>query len=396
MAHRGSPRAKRVSLKCERCATNYGAEFRIRCESCQGPVDVFYDLNSVRIGAADLPAVYRYADLLPIQDPAALPWSGEGDTPLVHARDLGRRVGLEQLYLKVEGRNPTRSTKDRMANVALAFLRERGVRAITVSSTGNSSTSFGAIAHRFPEVRLEIFCGNDFLDRLNFRKPPNVTVRQVAGSFVAAGRAAQAYARSHAMDFEGGFFNAARREGLKLAYLEAIDQMPVEPAVVVQAISSGMGLYGAAKGIAEYCALGRLGLKPRLVAAQQARCAPMYQGWIDGQSELDDRYRLAHPDGIAKAILRGDASPTYPHMRRVVADSGGCFTAVTDQEICQARALGADLEGVEMCNASAVALASAIDLRVRDWIAPDEPVLVNLTGADRLVKDVPTALAHDG
>ena len=163
------------------CGERYPEGFQPTCRGCGGVTDVFYDLRTARIGSADQPSPVRYADLLPIADPSRIVWAGEGDTPLIHARELGRRYGLDHLHLKYEGTNPTRTTKDRMATVALSFLAERGIREVTISSTGNSSTSFGAVASLFGDMRLHIFCGEEFVDRLNFRDAPNVRVYSVPG-----------------------------------------------------------------------------------------------------------------------------------------------------------------------------------------------------------------------
>jgi threonine synthase len=242
---------------------------------------------------------------------------------------------------------------------------------------------------------MHIFCGADFLDRLNFPPSPNLTVYTVDGSFVQAGKAAQEYAARRRLPFESGFFNPARREGLKLAYLEAVDQMPVEPAVVIQAVSSGMGLYGAFKGFREYLALGRLSHMPRIVCAQQATCAPMYNGWRKKVARLDSSFRIRNPDGLATAILRGDSSATYPYMLRIAHSTGGCFTAIQADDIRLARTLAAELEGLDICYSSAVALASAWRLAERGWIDPQEPVLVNLTGADRDSARVAEAVRYE-
>ncbi len=377
------------------CGIAYPSGFVARCELCNGATDVFYRLDRAVIGDFDVDPLNRYRDLLPIVDRDNLVWAGEGDTPLVHALELGGRYGLRRLYLKVEGSNPTGSAKDRMAAVALPFLRERGVGEFTVSSTGNSSTSFGVRAALFPDLRLHIFCGASFHHRLNFPDQPNVTVYTVDGSFVQAGKCAQEYAARRGLPFEAGFFNLARREGLKLAYLEAVDQMPVAPAVVIQAISSGMGIYGAYKGFREYLALGRLPRLPRIVCAQQLSCAPMYQGWKDGVARLDASYRIAEPRGLAQAILRGDSSGTYPYLHRIVTSVDGFFTAIAEDEIVEAVAEAKDLEGLDICCASAVALASAKQLAAQGRVDRDEPVLVNLTGTDRSGGLVPTAIRYE-
>ena len=103
------------------------------------------------------------------------------------------------------------------------------------------------------------------------------------------------------------------------------------------AISSGMGIYGANKGIVEYRAMGRLRGFPRIVCAQQARCAPMYRAFHDNAKAIGPEHIEKRPQGIAKAILRGDPTDSYPFMRDIVTGSGGTFEAVSDEQIYDAQ-----------------------------------------------------------
>jgi threonine synthase len=380
--------SKAVVLECRACGFRAEEGYVIRCPRCGSATDVLYDLSSARIRDSDNPLI-RWFDLLPLADTERLHWLGDGGTPLVHARELGRAAGLDRLYLKDETRNPSRTTKDRMASVAVSFLAQRGVHEFVVSSTGNSSTSMGLCARLAPEITLHIFCGEEFLDRVNVPDLPNVRIYCTDTDFVGAAAAASAYAREHRLPFEGGFFNPARREGLKLCYLEAFDQLlPHMPDVVVQAVSSGMGIYGAFKGIAEYRALGRLSRVPRIVCAQQRSCAPMYEAFRDGAEVIGTEHIQRRPRGIAKAILRGNPSDSYPFMRAIVNSSNGCFEAVRDDEIRDAQHRARELEGLDICLSSSVALASALKLARAGRVLRDEVVLVNLTGGDR-PKSVP-------
>jgi threonine synthase len=374
---------KDVVLECRGCGFEEPSRFVTRCPRCAGATDVLYDLSRATVRDDENPLI-RWFDLLPFTDTEQLYWCGDGDTPLVHARELGATVGLNQLYLKDETANPSHSAKDRMASVAISFLAQRGVREFVVSSTGNSSTSMGISAAGAPEITLHIFCGADFVTRVNVPDAPNVSVYCTDTDFVGAAKLAAKFARDNGLPFEGGFFNPGRREGLKLAYLEAFDQLaPREPDVIVQAISSGMGIYGAYKGIMEYRAMGRLRGLPRIVCAQQQRCAPMYRAFHDGAETVRPEHIERKPQGIAKAILRGDPTDSYPFMRSIVLNTAGTFEAVTDDEIHAAQTQARELEGLDMCLSSSVALASTLKLAKAGSIRPDEVVLVNITGADR-------------
>jgi threonine synthase len=178
---------------------------------------------------------------------------------------------------------------------------------------------------------------------------------------------------------------------LKVAYLEAFDEMPVEPDVVFQAVSSGMGLLGAYKGALEYRELGRLSRVPAFTAVQQASCAPMAQAFGEGATGIAAHHIVREPRGLAYAILRGNPTGTYPYIRDLCRNSGGQILAVSDERIRRAQQVLADTVGVRVCFASSTALAGAVLAAETGHLPEDSVVLVNLTGADRPVAQVPTS-----
>ncbi|MEU2679578.1 pyridoxal-phosphate dependent enzyme [Streptomyces sp. NPDC007107] len=382
-AARGADR-KDVRAVCVRCGR--GRPYAVvepRCD-CGGLLDPEYDLSRAVIRDDEAAPGARYFDLLPLQRPESVLHIGDGNTPCVHARTLGARLGLDRLYLKDETRNATRTTKDRMAACVLAVFQERGVEEFVASSTGNSSSSFAWGLPYTRGMKVQLFAGRDFVDRHQYTDHPRVELHVIDDDFVGAAKAGRAYADEHGLLFEGGFFNSARREGLKLAYLEAYDQMPQDPAVVVQAISSGMGVYGAHKGAREYMAMGRLRSMPRFVCVQQSSCAPMWNAHQEGSDHIRPHHVLHRPQGLAKAILRGDPTNTYPFMRAITTGTGGGFAAVSDIEMTESRHWLAQDEGIDVCFAGAAALAGAAQLARSGAIRREEPVLVNLTGGERI------------
>ena len=366
---------------------------RNRCRHCDGALDAVYDLNQVAPRAAQNP-LHRFGDLLPLRKPENAVWFGEGDTPCLHAETLGRRLGSDALFLKVEGDNPSRSTKDRMATVGLARMVELGVTETVVSSTGNSSTAYALAAQLLDEVDLHIFVGEAFVSRLAYPDHPRVRTWVVPGGFGAAEAASVRFARERGLPAEGGFFNPARRDGLKLAYLEAFTQMPVAARFVFQAVSSGMGLVGGHKGAHEFHALGLLPHVPSFVAVQQSSCAPMARAWAAGRDHIVEPDIVHEPTGPAEAILRGNPTASYPYVARLCRDSGGEIVSVTADEIHAMRRALLDDEGLSVCAASAASLAGAARLLRTGRIAGDEPVLVNLTGADRPKWTAQRTLSH--
>jgi threonine synthase len=182
---------------------------------------------------------------------------------------------------------------------------------------------------------------------------------------------------------ERGFFNPGRREGLKVAWLEAAEQVPRTIDWYVQAISSAMGVYGVYKGALQLHELGTIDRVPHLLCVQQETCAPMISAWVDGSERIRPEDIVKRPTGIAAAILRGDPTRAYPHVRRIVLESGGTMVAVTEEEIREARRLLEELEGIHPCFAASAALAGLAKAREQGDIDAEETVLVNLTGSER-------------
>jgi threonine synthase len=371
-----------VQHLCIDCGARYPAGFHPFCDTCGGMVDVEYELAKVELLDSPNPYV-RFCQLLPLaQRHEHLPEATY--TPMVHATRLGREIGMTSLYLKNETSQPTRSTKDRMAAVALAYLHERGVRAFCASSTGNSSTSLAYRIPAFPDMHLFLFSAENFVPRVQHAHGAQVTHFGMRdATFVEASEYASRYARQHGLTSESGFFNPGRREGLKLAFLEASEQIPQPIDWYVQAVSSAMGVYGTYKGAKELLQLKRLQRLPRLLCVQQESCAPMVRAYADGSAAIRPEHRVAKPTGIAEAILRGDPTRAYPPVRRIVMESRGAFVVVTEMEIRRARRMVEDHEGLSPCFSAAAAMAGLIKLASENPSISDSVVVVNLTGGDR-------------
>ncbi len=366
---------------CTGCSHDLSDGFHPFCPDCGEMSDVAYDLDSVEL--ADSPNPYvRFRDLLPVRDASLLPGDAEF-TPCVRA-GLGEEIGLPSLYLKDETRLPTRTTKDRMAAIALPYLYEHGVRGFTTSSTGNSSTAYARGIRRVPELTMYVFTASAFRDRLDLEESDQVVdVVLEDATFVEAFNAAGAFAESRGLVAERGFFNPGRREGLKVAWLEAAEQVDGPIDWYVQAVSSAMGVYGVYKGARELLELGVIERLPRLLCVQQETCAPMVSAWRAGSDQIRPEDVVARPTGIASAILRGDPTKAYPHVCRLVVESGGTFTAVSEEEIRAAHGLLHEHEGIASCFAGAAALAGLLQARRAGIVSGSETVLVNVTGGER-------------
>lgn len=383
---------KRVTHRCVKCQREVPHGFNTFCEQCGGMIDVHYDLERARLRDS-LNPLERFLDLLPVERPESLLPQDMRFTPCVHARRLGAALGMPSIYLKNETVLPTGTTKDRMAVVSLAFLSEGGVRAFCTSSTGNSSTAYAHAISRFPEMRLYLFTAESFRDRVQYGNGEQVIPFVLRGaSFVDAFNAAGTFASRHRLVSERGFFNPGRREGLKLAFLEAAEQIPGTIDWYVQAVSSAMGVYGCYKGARELTRMGRIARPPRLLCVQQETCAPMVKAFHDGSPVIRPGDVVRKPTGIAEAILRGDPTKAYPHVREIVLESRGTFVAVSEADIREARRMVEELEGISPCFSASTALAGVIRLVRNGELPRKDTVMVNLTGSDRQPTPAPTKI----
>ena len=364
-------------LTCVRCAAvQAGAGYLTACRRCGGLLDASYDLTKAVIGPPGQDPFGRFRDLLPAAFPAFPPAQVHGitSTPLME---------LEPgVYAKWEGGHPTGSAKDPMAIVALAHMHARGVRRFVFSSTGNTTAAFARALAFWPDITGHVFVPAGFPPP--DCPPPNLVVHEASGDYATAHHAAARHAASHDRVVpEGGFFSIGRREGLKLAYLEALLDAPVPPTVVVQAVSSGMGILAAGKAAAELAALGLLPHRPRLIAVQQESCAPMVASFLAGAATLRTGDVIADPDGPAVATLLGDPSASYPYVRDAALASGGALAATSTADIGAAFTHARWRLGLNICFSAATALGALPGLRRAGLIRDDDAVLVNLTGSAR-------------
>src|SRR3989442_7370348 len=146
--------AKLLGLKCRECGAEYELQATHVCEMCFGPLDAVYDhaalkkvvtRERIEHGPASM---WRYRDLLPIEDSTPVVTLGEGMTPLVHAERLGAELGLRNLYLKNDTMNPTNSFKDRVVSVAVSWARANGFDTMACASTGNLANAVAAYSAR--------------------------------------------------------------------------------------------------------------------------------------------------------------------------------------------------------------------------------------------------------
>jgi threonine synthase len=320
----------------------------------------------------------RYRAFLPVGPGTPDLSLGEGGTPLVHARRLGATMGLERLFLKVEGQNPTGSFKDRGMVVAVARAVEDGASAVVCASTGNTSASaaaYGAAAGI--EVVVVLPAGRIATGKLLQARMAGARIVAIDGGFDVGLRVVrELVADSSRRIALVNSVNPDRIEGQKTAAFEVCDALGAAPDILAIPVGNAGNITAYWKGFREYAAVRITDSTPAMWGFQAAGAAPIVEGHPILEPEtVATAIRIGHPASWDGAVLARDAS-------------GGRIEAVSDAAILDAYRDVARLEGIFCEPASAASIAGIRAFR-RD-IAPDATVVCVLTGAG--LKDPETAV----
>ncbi|HZM67798.1 MAG TPA: threonine synthase [Nakamurella sp.] len=303
----------------------------------------------------------------------------EGGTPLVPAQGLSDRVGA-QVFLKVEGANPTGSFKDRGMTVAVTHALARGAKVVICASTGNTSASAAAYAGRAGlTCAVLVPQGKIAAGKLAQAIAYGARILQIDGNFDDCLELARKTAASHEEIALVNSVNPARIEGQKTASFEVCDVLGRAPDVHCLPVGNAGNITAYWKGYREYAADGMITSLPRMFGFQAAGAAPLVLG-----------HPVLHPDTIATAIRIG--APASWHGAIGARDeSHGLIDAVTDEQILQAYRLLATTEGVFVEPASAASIAGLLMTCADGRLPADSLVVCTVTGHG--LKDPDTALS---
>ena len=325
----------------------------------------------------------RYASYLPVTDRTPRITLGEGGTPLVRAPSLERETGVPEIWLKVEGQNPTGSFKDRGMVVAVAKALEDGVRMVLCASTGNTAASAAAYAARAGMSCTVILpAGQVAAGKLAQAIAHGARVVAVRGPFDAA----LTVARSLAEQGEATLVNSVnphRLEGQKTAAFEICEALGDAPDALFIPVGNAGNITAYWKGFVEAARTGLARQRPRMYGYQAAGAAPLVSG-----------VPVAEPETIATAIRVGNPA-SWRGAVGARDESGGAIDAVSDDEILDAYSFLARCEGVFAEPASAAAIAG-LRKRARDkGLGSAKRVVCVLTGNGMKDPDRARSLAGD-
>jgi threonine synthase len=322
--------------------------------------------------------VAEYRSRLPVPDEATVISLGEGGTPLLPAPVLSRLTDCE-VYLKVEGANPTGSFKDRGMTVAVTLAAFRGAKTVICASTGNTSASAAAYAARAGlDCAVLVPRGSIALGKLAQALAHGARLLQVDGNFDDC----LELVRKLAADYPVALVNSVnpeRLQGQKTAAFEVVDVLGDAPDVHCLPVGNAGNIAAYWLGYREYAAAGNAAKTPRLLGYQAAGAAPIVLG-----------KPIADPQTVATAIRIGNPA-SWQLAENASVESGGLIDAVTDEQILDAYRLLAAREGVFAEPASAAGVAGLLQARAAGQVPPGSVAVCTVTGHG--LKDPDTAVA---
>jgi threonine synthase len=373
-------------LECAACHLEHEARRLLNlCRECGKPLLVRYDLEragqtltkqSLVGRRADL---WRYREVLPVENDANIVSLGEGWTPLLHAERLGKKLGIDRLYIKDESQNPTQSFKARGMSAAVSMAKELGAQKLAVPSAGNAAGALAAYAAR-AGLECFIFMPND-TPRANVVECEQTGAHVTLMSGLITDCGAEVARRK---EVEGWFDVSTlkepyRVEGKKTLGYELAEQFNWElPDVIIYPTGGGTGLIGMWKAFDEMEQLGWIGSKrPRMVTVQATGCAPIVRAFEDGKRFADE---FPNAETVASGLRVPKAIGDFLILDAIGA-SGGTALAVTDEELIAAtREIGA-AEGIFCAPEGAACLPALRKLIEQGDVALDERIVLFNTGA---------------
>ncbi len=372
-----------TGLLCRECGATYPTEARYSCEFCFGPLEVDYDLEAAKgvVTRASIEAgpssIWRYAALLP--DPGVEPVDlGAGWTPLRRATRLAEVLGVKELWLKDDTRNPTGSFKDRVVSCALSSARRLGFTTAACASTGNLATSVAAHAAFIGWPSVTIIPSDLEKSKIAMTAIFGGTVLGVEGNYDDVNRLCVELVAEHP---DWAFANVNLRpyyaEGSKTLAFEICEQLGwTMPDQVVVPLASGSQFTKVAKGFNQFIELGLVsGTAPVLFGAQATGCSPIATAFAEGAEVVTPQ----KPNTIARSLAIGNPADG-PYVLDNLRAKGGDCGSVSDEEILECIGLLAQTEGVFAETAGGVTIASLRQMIRRGTIDPNKSIVAIISG----------------
>ncbi|HUF76547.1 MAG TPA: threonine synthase [Longimicrobiales bacterium] len=379
--HPGMPGA--THLECTGTGARLESERLLGLSPAGKPLFARYDLEALRAAGFARDAVqvrradlWRYAEVLPVRDPAAVVSLGEGWTPLLDAPRTAERLGVRRVWIKEEGQNPTGSFKARGLCLAVSRALELGATALALPSAGNAGSAaaaYGAAAGLPVHVVVPTDTPAPILEEIDAL---GADLQLVEGLITDCARIVRRGVEEHGWFDLSTLKEPYRVEGKKTMGYELVEQLDGRlPDAIVYPTGGGTGLIGMWKAFDEMERLGWIGAeRPKMFTVQAAGCAPVVRAWEAGAGAAESwEGARTYAAGLRVPSAVGDFL-----MLRALRASGGGAVAVTDRAMAEwVRMLGADTGVFAAPEGGATAAAVPILLERGLITAADEVVLFN-------------------
>jgi threonine synthase len=324
--------------------------------------------------------IEAFRDRLPVTAATPVVTLLEGNTPLIEAPRLASRAGVERVFLKIEGANPTGSFKDRGMTLAVSKAAEHGAKAVICASTGNTSAAAAAYAARAGLLCAVVLpVGQIALGKLAQALIHGARVVPVRGTFDEALTVVRELGERPGVEVVNSI-NPVRIEGQKTAAFEIVDVLGDAPTVHSIPVGNAGNITAYWQGYCEDAEAGRATRRPRMLGWQATGAAPIVRG-----------EPVLHPETLATAIQIGNPA-SWAGALAARDESGGSIGAVTDSAIVDAYRLLAATVGVFVEPASAAAVAGLLQAAAEGTVTSSDVVVCTLTGHG--LKDPQRAIAE--
>lgn len=321
--------------------------------------------------------LWRYQDVLPLDDPASLDLYPAGGTPLLLSQRFAPALGHDHVYIKDERYGPTSSFKDRQAAVAVAAMNEGKIREAVIASTGNAAVAYAAACAR-AGIKLWVFM-TSLVPQEKLREAAlfGAEVIRVSGNYDQTKQIAAQFAQRKNLLLDRGASSIPARESMKTIAYEIVEQLGWRaPDWYVQAVSGGLGPLGVHQGFKELFNMGLIDRIPKLAIIQTEGCSPMVQAFKAGKDTADPIV----PDTRIIILSTGDPGKSYTYLWNIIQKHGGTMESVPDADAFAAMRALAKSEGMAVEPATSVAFAGLEKMLQEGKIGVEETVVVNCTG----------------
>ncbi|MCQ2972888.1 MAG: threonine synthase [archaeon] len=373
-------------IRCVSCGEEYDDEVIYTCKKCGSVLELVSDINvSKDIFEGRRDNLWKYKECIPV-DETKIVSLDEGGTPFCKCDKLGSELGVN-LYVKVEGSNPTDSFKDRGMTVGMTKAMELRVDTVGCASTGNTSASLAAYAAR-AGLRCIVFLpsGKVALGKLAQAMFHGAEVMSIQGNFDEALEAMTALALEKHLYLLNSI-NPYRLEGQKTIGYEILQDLGWQsPDRIILPVGNAGNISAIWKGVSEFYNAGFVDSLPMMTGIQAEGACPVTNAFRKGEKTVEP---VLNPETIATAIRIG-APVSDIKALRAIYDSNGYSETVTDEEILDAQKLLARTEGIGVEPASAASIAGLKKLCEQGVIDKGETITCVVTG--HLLKDPNTAI----